>query len=113
LVAAKKCPTCSATVKQTEKQLSLNIPGATQRMTTGVNGNAFITVSQKDQWGRTTVTREIFKDKIQEFTAITQATAPGQCGGNIGLLFMQTIMGHHGSQLGYNAGDTDRSIVTK
>ena len=115
LVVAKKCTTCSATIKHTEKQACLNVAGATQRMTTGVNGNAFITVSQQDEWGRTTVTREIFKDKVQEFTAITQSTAPGQCGGNIGLMFMQTLMGigSDARQIGYTSSASNRAVVRK
>jgi len=53
-------------VTHTEKRACDSIPAATQRMTTGANGNAYITVNQQDEWGRTTITREIFKDKAQE-----------------------------------------------
>jgi hypothetical protein len=66
LSKARTCGTCAAIVTHTEKRACDSIPAATQRMTTGANGNAYITVNQQDEWGRTTITREIFKDKAQE-----------------------------------------------
>ena len=45
-------------------------PNTTKRITTSVNGNLFITVNQRDDYGRTYSVREIRADKAQEFAKV-------------------------------------------
>lgn len=37
---------------------------ATERMTEGANGKIYITTTQKDKYGRTTIIREIKREKV-------------------------------------------------
>lgn len=92
----KNCGSCGALARHSAKQQCDHLPGATQRMTTGVNGNAFISVTQQDAFGRTTITREIFKETAPEYAQLARATPMAQCQGNLGLLFMKTLMGEAG-----------------
>lgn len=73
-----KCPCCSQdAVVVKGVSLSRNsiakpfsnkkLENTTQRLTTGRNGNAFITINQRDEWGRTTIIREVVADKMNDF----------------------------------------------
>ena len=67
-------------------------------MTTGANGNAYITINQQDQWGRTTIIREIKKDKINDYMATIKDNIKNKKDNkidgktNLGLMFMSQLM---------------------
>lgn len=90
----QRCGTCGEPARTTEKIVSEDFDNATQRMTTGANGNAFITLNQQDEWGRTTVIREIKKEKLNEYMTTVKASETNLVNGkqNLGLLFMNTLM---------------------
>lgn len=63
--------------KQTSSRKIEQMKNTTLRSTIGGNGNMYITMNQKDEWGRTTIIREIKKDKAQDFATMIAS------GGNI------------------------------
>ena len=109
----KNCTTCGALARYSMKQQCESVPDAMQRVTTGVNGNAFISVTQHDDYGRTTITREIFKDKIAEYAQLAQDTPAAQCQGNLGLMFMKTLMGGRPAALPPIGGGAAMAIARK
>lgn len=106
----KSCGACGAAAKQSVRQQCVHLANATQRMTTGVNGNAFLSMTQHDEYGRTTITREIYKDKIPEYARLVQATPADRCGGNLGLMFMTTLMAANGGGGGITNGGQQQQL---
>ena len=94
LTNRKQCNTCNQPIKLTDRKKSDRFADARQTTTVGVNGNVFITVNQNDEWGRTTITREIKKNKIQEYQKVVLNNKDNKINGNlnIGLQFMQSLM---------------------
>ena len=89
------CNKCGEKAKSSVRIKNETFDNATQRMTTGSNGNAFITVNQQDEWGRTTIIREIKKEKINEYMKTVKTTKDNKVNGktNLGLVFMSSLMG--------------------
>jgi hypothetical protein len=89
------CVDCGTPAKTTTKVKSETFASATQRMTTGVNGNAYITINQQDEWGRTTIIREIKKDKIHSYVKTVKNNKDNKVEGevNLGLMFMSSLIG--------------------
>lgn len=85
---------CGNAAKTTVKVKAKMFDNATQRMTTGSNGNAFITVNQQDEWGRTTIIREIKKEKVGEYIKTIRNNTDCKVNGktNLGLVFMSSLM---------------------
>ena len=89
------CVDCGTPAKTTVKVKSEAFDSSTQRMTTGANGNAYITINQRDEWGRTTIIREIKKDKISEYVKTVKTNKDNKVEGkvNLGLMFMSSLIG--------------------
>jgi hypothetical protein len=86
----KRCCVTCGEVATISVKVKSDLADATQRLTKGSNGNAFITVNQQDEWGRTTIIREIKKDKINDYMATVKNNKDNKVNGkpNIGLAFM-------------------------
>ena len=67
-----------AVLKRTRVEECKKVKDATKRLTTGVNGNTYISVIERDERGRTTIIREIKASKASEFASMmnTEVTAP-------------------------------------
>ena len=93
-----ECKVCGAKAKVSTVVKAETFDNATQRMTTGANGNAYITINQQDQWGRTTIIREIKKDKINDYMATIKDNIKNKKDNkidgktNLGLMFMSQLM---------------------
>lgn len=87
--AGSRCPVCSKAVsvvhggvtKATKKsvvQPCVGLDNATKRLTESANGDIYMSVTQRDQWGHTTVIRHVKADKAHEFAAATAAASSQQ-----------------------------------
>jgi predicted nucleotide-binding protein len=92
----KCCNKCGVEATTSVKIQNNTFDNATQRMTTGSNGNAYITINQQDEWGRTTITREIKKNKLQDYMTTIKNNKDNNVNGktNLGLVFMSSLMGN-------------------
>lgn len=90
----KKCNKCGNLAKTSVQIKNETFDNTTQRMTTGSNGNAFITVNQQDEWGRTTIIREIKKEKVGDYMNTVKNNKDNKVNGksNLGLVFMSSLM---------------------
>ena len=89
-----QCKECGFDIKGDIKKCD----NFTQSITTNTNGNVLITVNQQDQWGRTTIIREIKKDKINDYMATIKDNIKNKKDNkidgktNLGLMFMSQLM---------------------
>ena len=88
------CHKCGKLAKTSVKVKSDSFDNTSQRMTTGSNGNAFITINQQDEWGRTTIIREIKKEKINDYMTTVKNNKDNKVNDkvNLGLMFMTSLM---------------------
>jgi hypothetical protein len=76
-------------VKKSYSGVCEKFENSKQKATVGVNGNVYISVTQVDSCGRTTIIREIKKDKVSEYEKRVQSDE----GGDMGVNFIRLLMG--------------------